>query len=169
MDAKKSRKSKFVLLLGLGLSFAGLDNIASAAVYEGTMPKFAVASNSFVFNPRTLKWKAMSDGKVIRSGQASGGKGYCPDTRRSCRTPSGHFHIISKGGADCVSSKYPLGKGGAKMPYCMFFSKYYAIHGSYELPGYNASHGCIRIEPSAARWLNHNFMEIGTPVIVKPY
>ncbi|EHL30252.1 hypothetical protein LDG_7762 [Legionella drancourtii LLAP12] len=55
------------------------------------------------------------------------------------------------------------------MPYCMYFSKNYAIHGSYEVPNYNASHGCVRLIPSDARWLSRNFMKIGTKVIIKPY
>ncbi len=55
------------------------------------------------------------------------------------------------------------------MPYCMFFSKYYAIHGSYDVPGYNASLGCIRVTPKDARWLNYNFIRVGTPVIVRHY
>ena len=38
-----------------------------------------LASNSFVFNPRTHSWLAISNGKVIRHGRASGGRHYCPD------------------------------------------------------------------------------------------
>jgi lipoprotein-anchoring transpeptidase ErfK/SrfK len=79
------------------------------------------------------------------------------------------FHIISKGGPGCKSSRFPIGRGGSPMPYCMFFSKYYAVHGSYEVPNHNASHGCIRVTPSEASWLSHNFMHVGTKVIVKPY
>ncbi len=41
-----------------------------------------------------------------------------------------------------------------------------AIHGSNNLPNHNASHGCIRVDPAAARWLYHNFMQVGTRVIV---
>jgi lipoprotein-anchoring transpeptidase ErfK/SrfK len=129
-----------------------------------------VQANQFVFSPRTLQWKAINDnGVVVRTGRGSGGKSWCPDTRRSCRTPTGVFHIISKGGAGCKSSLYPVGKGGSPMPYCMFFSKYYAVHGSYEVPDRNASHGCIRIIPSEAHWLSKNFIHIGTTVVVKPY
>ena len=61
------------------------------------------------------------------------------------------------------------GYGGSPMPYCMFFSKYYAIHGSYHVPNHNASHGCVRIKPNDARWLYNNFMRIGTKVIIKSY
>lgn len=133
-------------------------------------PPMVLASNQFVFNPKSLSWVAINhNGKVVRSGKASGGSRYCKDVRRACRTPTGTYRIISKGSANCRSSRYPLGKGGAAMPYCMFFSKYYAIHGSYDVPNYNASHGCIRVKPHDARWLHQNFIKIGTKVIVKPY
>lgn len=128
------------------------------------------AGNTFIFNPNTLTWKAINeDGEVVRTGRGSGGKKYCPDIRRSCKTPSGVFRISSKGGSDCRSSRYPLGRGGAPMPYCMFFSKNYAIHGSYDVPHHNASHGCVRLHPGDAKWLSRNFMKIGTKVIIKPY
>lgn len=128
------------------------------------------ANNEVIFNPRSLQWKAInSNGKVVRTGRASGGRSYCPDIKRSCRTPSGTYSVIAKSGPSCRSSRYPVGKGGAPMPYCMFFSKYYAIHGSPDVPNRNASHGCIRVVPSDARWLNQNFVHIGTKVVVKPY
>ncbi len=127
-------------------------------------------ANTFVFSPKTLQWKAINDdGVVVRSGHGSGGKSYCPDIQRSCRTPTGTFHVISKGGADCRSTRYPVGKGGSPMPYCMFFSKYYAVHGSNHVPAHNASHGCIRVLPSEARWLSKNFIHIGTTIVVKSY
>lgn len=127
-------------------------------------------TNAFVFNPRTLQWRAYnSKGKVINKGRASGGANYCRDVKRACRTPVGHFRIKSKGPRSCKSSRYPLGKGGAKMPYCMFFTGHYAIHGSYDLPRRNASHGCIRVSPKAASWLSRHFIKIGTKVIVLPY
>jgi lipoprotein-anchoring transpeptidase ErfK/SrfK len=130
----------------------------------------ASAGGSFVFNPRSHHWYAINgNGKVIKQGQASGGRGYCPDIRRSCRTPTGVYRIRQKGGPGCHSSRYPVGHGGAPMPYCMFFSKYYAVHGSYDVPNYNASHGCIRVHPGDARWLNQNFMRVGTKVVIKPY
>lgn len=129
-----------------------------------------VSANTFIFNPNTHSWKAINDnGKVVRSGRASGGKKYCPDIKRGCKTPSGTFSVQSKGGPGCKSSRYPVGKGGAPMPYCMFFSQYYAVHGSPDVPGYNASHGCVRVPTSDARWLSNNFMRVGTTVIVKPY
>ncbi|MCC5791760.1 MAG: L,D-transpeptidase [Legionellaceae bacterium] len=128
------------------------------------------ANNTFVFNPRTLRYQAINHkGQVVRSGRASGGAHYCRDVKRACRTPAGSYRIFSKRGADCRSSRYPLGRGGAKMPYCMFFSKLYAVHGHHDVPNRNASHGCIRVPVADARWLYHNFMRNGTRVVVKPY
>ncbi len=129
-----------------------------------------VQANTFVFNPKNLQWQAInSSGKVVRTGHGSGGKSYCADVRRSCRTPTGTFHVIGKGGAGCRSSRYPLPNGGASMAWCMHFSKHYAIHGSYDVPNHNASHGCIRVRTSEAKWLSANFMSVGTTVQVKPY
>lgn len=145
-------------------------SVAIVSVGLLSISELVNASNTFVYNPKSLQWKAINaNGQVVRTGPGSGGKGYCPDTGRRCRTPTGTFHVIGKRGADCKSSRYPVGRGGSPMPYCMYFSQYYAVHGSYEVPKHNASHGCIRVHPSDARWLYSNFMKVGTTVVVKPY
>ncbi len=157
-----------ISIFSFGLSFSSL---AEVTFSNQELPHSRVlASNTFVYNPKTLRWSAIDErNQVVRSGRGSGGRGYCPDIHRSCRTPTGTYHVVSKGGAGCRSSRYPVGRGGAPMPYCMFFSRYYAVHGSPDVPNYNASHGCVRVRPSDARWLNQNFMHIGTKVIIKPY
>lgn len=98
-----------------------------------------------------------SNGAMEYWGPVSGGRGYCPDIGRGCHTPLGRYMIQSKGGGGCYSTKFPVGRGGAPMPYCMFFHGGYALHGSYEVPGYNASHGCVRLFVNDARWLNQDF------------
>lgn len=133
-------------------------------------PKPKPATNSFVFDPRAHRWYAYdASGQLVRSGRASGGKNYCPDIRSRCRTPVGKFVVYRKGGAGCKSSKFPVHKPGAPMPYCMFFRGGFAIHGSNDVPNRNASHGCIRVTKADAYWLSHNFIHNGTVVIVKPY
>jgi len=97
------------------------------------------------------------DGTLELWGPVSTARGYCPDIGRGCHTALGKFHIYEKQGAGCVSSKFPVGRGGAPMPYCMFFHGGYALHGSYEVPGYNASHGCVRMFVKDAKWLNQEF------------
>lgn len=115
-----------------------------------------------IFEPSKLAWAAYDEqGQLVRWGAASGGKNYCPDTGSGCLTVRGsNFHIYRKAGAHCKSSKYPLGKGGAPMPYCMFFYRGYAFHGSSYVPGYHASHGCVRIFTEDARWLHNEFVNV---------
>lgn len=130
----------------------------------------ATGHRVFIFDPKKPAWAAYNeDGKLVKTGEASGGKSYCPDVGRSCLTPRGSFAVHAKGSRYCKSSKYPLGKGGAPMPHCMFFYRGYAIHGSPNVPKYNASHGCIRVRPDAAAWLHKHFIRMGTQVIVKKY
>ncbi len=125
---------------------------------------------TFIFDPKRFAWAAYNtNGKLIRTGVASGGKSYCEDVKRACKTPVGRFSVYSKGSASCKSSKYPIPTGGAPMPYCMFFRGGYGIHGSSHVPAYNASHGCIRVKPTQAKWLSKNFIKHGTQVIVLPY
>lgn len=132
--------------------------------------RHATGKKTFIFAPSATAWAVYdASGHRIKTGRASGGKGWCDDIGRSCRTPSGHYAIYSKKGAGCESSKYPIETGGgADMPYCMHFNGGYAVHGSYHVPNYNASHGCIRVLPSAAKWLSQN-LPMGSTVIVKPY
>lgn len=137
--------------------------------YSKSEPGFTGAGKAFVFDPKNLRWYAFYNGQLVNSGRASGGRHYCSDIRRPCKTPAGVFRIGHKGGPDCKSSKYPIGKGNAPMPWCMFFRGGFAIHGSWSVPNYNASHGCIRVPPSDARWLNTRFLSPGSKVVVKSY
>lgn len=135
------------------------------------MTRPATGKKVFVFDPRATAWAAYdAQGNRVNTGSASGGKDYCEDTGRGCRTITGNFKVYRKQGPECTSSLYPIETGGgAKMPYCMHFSGAYSIHAGYEVPNANVSHGCIRVLPSAAKWLNESFVDIGTSVIVKPY
>jgi len=108
-----------------------------------------------------------TSGSLLRWGPISAGNDWCPDVHRGCHTPQGVYTVNSKGGPGCISSKYPIPRGGAPMPYCMYFRGGYALHGSF-LPGYNASHGCVRLFYDDAQWLNQQFVEVGrTKVIVR--
>ena len=161
---------KVLFFLLLPFSFVNANQLVKTSATLADGPMMLDSAETFVFNPRTASWAAINHhGKVIRTGRASGGRNYCPDIHRGCHTPTGTYTIHSKGGPGCRSSRYPVGRGGAEMPYCMFFTKYYAIHGSYEVPNYNASHGCIRVRPSDAQWLSAHFIRIGTRVVVKSY
>lgn len=117
-----------------------------------------------------------AEGNLVRWGPISSGRDRCPDANRSCRTLTGIYRVFSKENEKCTSDVFPIGKGGAKMPYCMFFHKGFALHGSDDIPGVRASHGCVRLFTEDAKWLNEHFVELssernnfmGTTVIVRP-
>ena len=124
-----------------------------------------------------LAWVAYdAQGNLVRWGPISSGRDKCSDSNHSCRTLTGIFRVFSKEDDRCKSAVFPIGKGGAKMPYCMYFHKGFALHGSDDLPGVRASHGCVRIFIEDAKWLNHYFVELssdrnnfmGTIVTVRP-
>lgn len=115
-----------------------------------------------VVNKNDLAWGAYdSDGNLVYWGPISAGKGFCDDTVEECETPAGNYLAFRKEGAECASTVYPAGEGGAPMPYCVFFNRGIALHGSPEVPGYHASHGCVRLFVEDAEWLNQEFIEIG--------
>ncbi len=128
-------------------------------------------NRQFVFDPKAYAWAAYDEeGNRVMTGAASGGKDICEEDGKSCRTVTGTFHVYSKRGPECRSGEYPVEtNGGTKMPYCIYFNQGYAIHAGFEVPYSNSSHGCIRVWPSAAKWLNEEFIKIGTQVTVLAY
>ncbi len=61
-------------------------------------------------------------------------------------TPDGVFYPTA------LDAYHRSGRYGSPMPYSIFFTGGYAIHGSYDIGhlGYPASHGCIRLHPQNA-------------------
>lgn len=104
-------------------------------------------------------WAAYDpNGTLVNWGPISGGK--------SSSTITGTFTFYRKQGGGCVSSKYPIPRGGAPMPYCMHFKGGYAMHGSPTVPGFHASHGCVRLFTDDAKWLNQNFVDTGSTKVM---
>lgn len=140
--------------------------------YSSRLPQTLGGYNEkvIIVNPRKHVWGAYSaDGKLLRAGLATAGSSWCPDIHRACRTRSGSFRIFSLGSRSCYSKRYPVGRGGAPMPYCMFFNGNQGLHGSHEIAEANLSHGCVRISVSDAEWVRFNFANIGTKIIVTSY
>lgn len=133
--------------------------------------KNTTGQKEFVFDPKISAWAAYdADGQRVMTGSASGGMDFCDDVGQPCRTVTGTFRVYQKKGEDCKSGEYPVQTaGGAKMPYCIYFYRGFTIHAAYEVPPHNSSHGCIRVLPSAAKWLNEEFIDIGTKVTVLSY
>jgi len=141
--------------------------------YKSRLPSHIATKEKMVLiDPRVHVWGAYdSSGNLVRAGLASAGSNWCPDIKRACHTRPGSFRVSSLGNANCKSSIYPLPKGGAPMPYCMFFNKNQGMHGSARgnvVEG-NVSHGCVRMHVEDAQWLRFNFVNVGTKVVVRPY
>lgn len=73
-------------------------------------------------------------------------------------TPRGEFAVIRKINAE---EHAPLGT----LYRPMYFKGGYAVHGSPSVPGYPASHGCVRVSNADEDWLFPQ-APVGTPVIV---
>jgi hypothetical protein len=98
---------------------------------------------------------AKENGRVVFMGAISSGK-------RNHRTPRGTFKILGKNRFH-RSNLYPRPRGGARMPYMQRLTYGgIAIHQGY-LPGYPASHGCIRVSRRTAQKL-WRWTRVGTKV-----
>lgn len=127
-------------------------------------------------NPNVHAWGAYAaDGHLVRAGIATSGGSRCPPDadpgEADCRTGIGTFRITSMGDGGCYSKKYPRPRGGGLMPYCMYFNKGQALHGSPDdiVLEDNVSHGCVRMRIPDAEWMRYNFASVGTKVVVMPY
>lgn len=125
-------------------------------------------------DPNVHAWGAYAaNGSLIRGGIASAGGRICPPDAdsRNCKTTPGTFRISSIGGPDCYSKKYPKPHGGGLMPFCMYFNKGIALHGSPAniVVEDNVSHGCVRMMIPDAEWVVKHFAQVGTNVVVAPY
>ncbi len=150
--------------LHAGMTIAVPKNLQSVTLMDlAPLPRQSEA-NSIQVNLNQLAWGAYDDnGKLVNWGPVSGGKSFCPDIHRGCRTPTGTYTVLDRQGPGCISHVFPIAThGGAPMPYCMHFHGGYALHGSPTVPGFNASHGCIRLFTEDAKWLNHEFVNVGS-------
>jgi len=73
----------------------------------------ATGRKVFIFDPKATAWGAYdAQGNLVKTGAASGGKSYCEDVGRPCKTVTGTYSVYSKKGEDCKSGKYPIETGG---------------------------------------------------------
>lgn len=166
------RLNRMNIGLTRGMVIAVPDNLENITIMDiSPFPLHIEGSSRNVIkvDQSKLAWGAYNtSGDLVRWGPASGGQDFCPDIRRGCHTVTGTFTVYNAQGPGCRSSVYPKPHGGAPMPYCMHFFKGYALHGSNNVPGRNASHGCVRLFTEDARWLNQEFVTPGqTQVNVK--
>ena len=137
--------------------------LLQVAPFQETIPP--PGEKKVVIDPKKLAWGAYdNEGRLIRWGPAATGSTVCSDPRGNCSTPAGQFRALRKKGADCVSGAFPRhlngNRGGAAMPFCIFFYKGYALHASDALTGRASSHGCVNLFKEDAQWLSDRFIEL---------
>lgn len=176
------RINRMNIALHSGMTIAVPKNIDRLTIYDvSPFPRYidSQGEKAIYVSQKKLAWAAYDqDGELLWWGPISSGIGKCPGVIGGCNTPTGSFRVIRKQDIDCVSTVFPRradgNDGGALMPYCMHFFRGYALHGSYDVPGYRASHGCVRMFIEDARWLNEEFIDLpgdgmkGTRVIIDP-
>ncbi len=175
------RINRLNIHLRSGMTLAIPNNLEQLTIYDiSPFPRFIPASGekSIYVDQKKLAWAAYNQqGELVWWGPASGGSGLCSADQGDCLTPAGTFRIIRKNDETCVSTVFPKRangeSGGAIMPYCMHFWRGYALHGSEDVPGKAASHGCVRLFIQDARWLNEEFIDlpgaggkVGTQVVI---
>lgn len=174
------RVNRMNIRLQPGMTIAVPKHIERLTIYDvSPFPRYIESDGekTIFVNQKELAWGAYDEhGELIWWGPLSSGSGKCPEELGGCKTPQGSFRVIRKQDIDCISTAFPIrsdgNNGGAVMPFCMHFFRGYALHGSYSVPGYRDSHGCIRLFIEDAQWLNEEFVNLpgggaeGTRVIV---
>jgi L,D-transpeptidase catalytic domain len=174
------RINRMNITLRQGMIIAVPKNIDRLTIYDvSPFPRYieSEGEKTIYVSQKQLAWGAYDEhGELLWWGPLSSGSGHCKGIDGTCTTPSGSFRVIRKQDIDCVSTAFPMRSdgesGGAQMPYCMHFFRGFALHGSDTVPGYRASHGCVRLFIEDARWLNEEFINVpgngekGTRVVV---
>lgn len=104
---------------------------------------------------RLLAWEGNA---LMYAAPISSGKSVTP-------TPIGTYAIQDKYRTTRMKGR---GYDIPDVPYAMFFSGGYAIHGAYwhNAFGTPVSHGCVNLAPGDARWL-YNWAPVGTPIVIR--
>lgn len=113
----------------------------------------AIAAPKVIINRSSQLYTVIDNGVMIKTGRVSTG-------RKTHPTPVGIFTIHAKY-KSVMSEKYRV-----PMVNAMFFKgTKYAIHQG-QLPGYPASHGCVRLSKADAKQL-YSLLPIGTTVTIQ--
>ncbi len=157
--------------VGLSLAIAMSLGVGSAQAVAPTMaaPAAAFPADAVLMAKRSRERRievrlarqqllAWEGNTVVYSAPISSGKSSTP-------TPRGTYAIQAKYRTTRMSGR---GYDIADVPYAMFFSGGYAIHGAYwhNAFGTPVSHGCVNLATGDARWL-YNWASIGTPVVIR--
>lgn len=130
---------------------------------------------SVIVNPKELAWGLYKNQQLINWGVAISGADKCEKRNgwQKCHSPTGEFKVLAKMNRYYRSTMYPIdcprSEPCAPMPFALRFRREgEALHMGGQLPGFNASHGCIRLTMIDAQYLNQT-LSIGDKIIVLTY
>ena len=169
-----------VALFAIACVFTGCGTVSDLVVTN--IPHFQEGRTSIVVRKRAQEAELYKGRALVAVAQISTG-------REGYDTPAGHFRVIRKDrdhrsslygdyvDADerIVKANVDVRKGGrpggshflgAPMPFYLEFQPGYGLHAGH-LPGYPASHGCVRMSYWKARQF-FNESRTGTRVMVRP-
>jgi hypothetical protein len=124
--------------------------------YVPSAPPAPDLATKLVIDINSQSWHHFEHGNLMNSGVVSTGSS-------GTSTPRGHFRAGIKQRYK-RSSLYPKPRGGAPMNYAIQVRGDIFLHEGY-LPGYPASHGCIRVWTSDAKYLWRNIRR-GDKIVV---
>lgn len=177
LDARRDKKDIFASLFGeQAANVARFNRLDPRLVYPGRKLRVPEMPVGETYSPLPVEYPAVSAqeqfilivldrqflglyecGKLVASYPISSGK-------PGFRTLRGDSRVTRKC-QDCKSSIYPEPDGGAPMPWALQFRySSYWMHGG-DLPGWAASHGCVRLFVKDAEALFRR-IAIGTGVKV---
>jgi len=168
----------FLLLIAI-CGFTGCTTVSD--LVTSNVPTFHEGKASIVVRLHQQKASLYRGGVEVSEARISTG-------REGYGTPTGRFRVIRKdpdhrsslygdyvnGGGRVVKANVDVRKSpkpagshfvGASMPFFLEFKPGYGLHAGH-LPGYPASHGCVRLSYWKARQF-YNAAHIGTRVVVK--
>lgn len=169
-----------ILLLTLAAALTGCSTVTDLVVTN--VPHFKEGRTSIIVRKRAQEADLYKGRDLVAVARVSTG-------REGYSTPVGRFRVIRKhrdhrssiygdyvdrdgdvvkANVDVRKHQRPRGTRylGAAMPYYLEFKPGYGLHAGH-LPGYPASHGCVRLPYWKARQFFHE-AKIGTPVVVRP-
>ncbi|HEX4085664.1 MAG TPA: L,D-transpeptidase [Chthoniobacteraceae bacterium] len=171
---------RLALLAAALMALCGCDTVSDMVV--SNMPDLHSGRPSILVELHAQRAYLIKDGDIVAESRISTG-------REGYHTPAGRFHVILKDqdhrssvygyyaddDGNCLMDNIDIRKDrkppgahfiGASMPYFLEFSPGYGLHAGY-LPGFPASHGCVRMPYWEARQF-FSEADVGTPLVVKP-
>lgn len=160
-DKKHIRAGDSLIIPGASADLMSIAPLPLQLEVARTIPKLILVSR------RVQAFGAYESGRLVRWGPTSTGK-------KSTPTPAGLYHTNwkAKETRSSVNQSWVL-------PWCFNLDNFSGVSfHKFDLPGYPASHGCVRLLEEDAKWIydwadqwtlskiDHSVIAFGTPVVI---